>query len=100
MQDSVSPQIAEIRARYQASLPDKAAMIEEHIGVLSGGFVTDVQIEEAHEMLHKLAGSAGMYGYDNVSMLSRSAMTNTSQQSLDVLLSQLNELKALLEELA
>lgn len=100
MQNPVSPQIAEIRARYQTSLPEKATMIDEHIYLLSMESVADSLIQETHEALHKLAGSAGMYGYDEISLLCRAAMTNTSQQALDTLLSQLSELKNLLEEYA
>ena len=97
MQDSISPQIAEIRARYQTSLPEKAAMIQEHILLLSADSITDEKIKETHETLHKLAGSAGMYGYDDVSLLSRAAMNHTSKEQLSTLLSQLDELKTLLE---
>ena len=97
MQNSVSPQIIELRARYQSSLPEKAAMIEEHIVMLSSGGDSDDKISETHEVLHKLAGSAGMYGYDEISSLCRQAMTNSSQQNLSLLLPQLTELKNLLD---
>ncbi len=97
MQEFISPQITAIRERYKASLPDKAVMIEEQIEILSSaGAARD--LSATHEVLHKLAGSAGMYGYDDISALSRTAMACTVEKKIDLLLAQLAELKSLLEQ--
>lgn len=98
MGQSVSPQIAAIRARYQASLPEKIAALEEQIEVLSKAPVQPDCIKYTHEVLHKLAGSSGMYGYDDVSLASRNAMASAADENVETLLTQLDELKQLIEQ--
>ncbi|MGH1426449.1 MAG: Hpt domain-containing protein [Arenicella sp.] len=50
-----------LRARYSEKLPDKITAMQT---LLEGRDVQQLQIH-----LHKLAGSAGMYGYDAISIV-------------------------------
>lgn len=52
---SVEQMLAEARAQFAASLPAKAAALEEHLA--RGAW------EEARRAAHKLRGSAGTYGF-------------------------------------
>lgn len=91
-----SSQIQAIRERYQASLPEKAELITSQIDALSNS--TKDAFSEAHSVLHKLAGSSGMYGYSDIALICRSAMESAQNQDLSSLLQQLSELKELLEQ--
>lgn len=52
---TVEQMLAEARAQFAASLPAKAAALEEHLA--RGSW------EEARRAAHKLRGSAGTYGF-------------------------------------
>jgi HPt (histidine-containing phosphotransfer) domain-containing protein len=52
---TVEQMLAEARAQFAASLPAKAAAIQEHLA--RGAW------EEARRAAHKLRGSAGTYGF-------------------------------------
>lgn len=52
---TVEQMLAQARAQFAASLPAKAAAIEEHLA--RGAW------EEARRAAHKLRGSAGTYGF-------------------------------------
>ncbi len=76
-----SPQIQAIRSRYRASLNDKAQMISVHVKAISDIGVKTQSVEQEklslqslRDDLHKLAGSSGMYGYDDVSVVCRDIM--------------------------
>lgn len=56
---TVEQMLAEARAQFAASLPGKAAALEEHLA--RGAW------EEARRAAHKLRGSAGSYGFVTVS---------------------------------
>jgi len=96
MTEPDSPQILSIRERYKESLLEKAKLIEGLIHSL-GNPTTSRSIKAAHEELHKLAGSSGMYGYDQVSALCRTAMKSAADEETASLLEQLTELKSLLD---
>ena len=93
-----SPQIQAIRERYKRSFTEKIELITEHINALPQAEAG--VMESAHEMLHKLAGSSGMYGYDDIAALCRVAMLNAQQSKADVLIQNLSELKSALEAYA
>jgi len=90
-----SPQVQEIRARYKASLSDKARMINEYLTAFQENS-NDELLTQIRGELHKLAGSAGMYDYDDISSLARSGMVLIDEQSYDGLANQLQLLKDLL----
>ena len=70
-----SPQIQQLKSRYKASLPEKAAQTAELESLLLGEqAMLQQSLQDIHEFLHKLAGSAGMYDYDDIAVLARAAM--------------------------
>lgn len=79
-----SPKIEEIQSRYKRSLIEKAESFEQQLSsIIEAQEAQGTQIEpkkiekiikDTHDMLHKLAGSAGMYGYTEISDDSRTAM--------------------------
>jgi HPt (histidine-containing phosphotransfer) domain-containing protein len=91
-----SPQIQAIRERYKTSLPEKAELIAEQVDALSQSNAS--AFDETHSALHKLAGSSGMYGYDDIAVICRSAMVSAQQKDTQLLIQQLSELIAMLEK--
>jgi len=71
---SDSPQIMAIRSRYKASFNEKKQLVDEYIERLSDKPTDKLILSELHGELHKLAGSSGMYGYDDISCLCRRIM--------------------------
>ena len=70
-----SPQVQQLKSRYKASLPEKSEQIAELQSSLQREQPSSQQtLEEIHEFLHKLAGSAGMYDYDDIAGLARATM--------------------------
>ena len=70
-----------IKLRYKASFNEKKMMIDgfrqelfETTGELSGLF------EKIYSDLHKLAGSLGMYGYEELALQARSGMKQAQIQ--------------------
>ncbi len=97
---SDSPQIAAIKLRYQKSFPEKLELVAEHLNALLGDESTNISIADTREMLHKLAGSSGMYGYTDISTVCRSAMERADQDDSTSLVNRLEHLKELLEQYA
>ena len=91
-----SSQIQAIRERYKVSLPEKAELVAELVDALAQA--SPNAFDESHSALHKLAGSSGMYGYDDVALLCRSAMLSCQQQDTQSLVRQLSELISMLEK--
>jgi HPt (histidine-containing phosphotransfer) domain-containing protein len=70
--DIESPQVKAIRQRYKASLKGKSDMVNDYLVLLiepSG--TSDDKLHNIYLELHKLAGSSGMYGYQDISDLAR-----------------------------
>jgi len=97
---SDSPQIAAIKLRYQQSFPEKAVVVAEHLEALLGDENTEIKVKDTRELLHKLAGSSGMYGYADISALCRSAMERADQGDNTALVNRLEHLRELLEQYA
>jgi len=93
-----SPQIKAIKERYKASFPEKLVILQ----TLREAVENEADFEYVHEELHKLAGSSGMYGYDDIAGLCRLAMQYTGKDSANrqpsKLLSTLGEVINLLEK--
>lgn len=98
MQDS--PQIAAIKLRYQQSFAEKAEVIAEHLAAHLTGEDSAITLQDTRDMLHKLAGSSGMYSYNDISSVCRSAMDRIDQDDLTALANRLEHLKELLEQYA
>ncbi len=85
-QDSL--QILAIRARYQKSFAEKLQQLK----VLEANYQKSQKqdaLDELKEYLHKLAGSSGMYGYDDLSHACRAAMAAIDEGMLQTLDQQL-----------
>jgi len=89
-----SANINAIQARYKASFGEKKMMIDDYRSQLtseSGNL--SLLYEEIHADLHKLAGSLGMYGYDDLAVQARLAMKfslSQDKQPLDESLERLS----------
>ena len=79
---SVNDAILALRRRYAASLPAKAAVAAESVGALLAASEDSAVCETAHRILHRLVGSAGTYGFPDLSRIARSAEI-LLQESLD-----------------
>lgn len=99
-----SPQVMALRQRYRQSLTDKSNDLSEFLNQLSKAEqqsswqLGDEAAHDLGEYLHKLAGSAGMYGYADIAQLARSAMDDNRQSNTVALFERLNELRSLLEQ--
>jgi len=80
-----SPQIQQLKARYRESFPEKLEIILKARSEL----LEDNNLTFAREELHKLAGSSGMYGYNDLASNCRRAMekldAGDSSSSLDAI---------------
>ncbi len=63
--------LEEIRKNYRASFEAKADELMESWRSVESGYFNDAEVAELRSLTHKLAGSAGMYGYDGIASLSR-----------------------------
>lgn len=65
-----SPAVQALHAKYRASLPDKAQALRAELSESadSNG------LEALAGLLHRLAGSAGMYGFNDVAAQARVAL--------------------------
>ncbi len=68
MSNQVVP--AALRDRYLESFPAKAASLSTALQALEMTFDAQ-QIRALRDLAHKLAGSAGMYGFDDLGLLAR-----------------------------
>lgn len=91
---SDSPQVQAIKQRYKESLKDKAEMVS--------GFRLNVEMDSGFgtmkEELHKLAGSSGMYGYQDLADACRAAMSSIDSGAESLLREQLELIIGLLSQ--
>ena len=94
-----SPQVAAIRARYKASFNEKKSLIYGYLQSLKDD---DVDVEsvylDLHSELHKLAGSSGMYGYDDISEICRLIMKEISGECFHEVISNLEKLNEMFSQ--
>lgn len=96
-----SPEIKAIQQRYRASLAEKAEMLSSHLArVNAKDVVLASAYTDLHEDLHKLAGSSGMYGYDDIALAARDLMANIHQQEFSHVVTKLVALRGLLQQYA
>lgn len=79
MTDQDSPQILALKERYKSSFEEKTQLLSDYLTAVENGEATLDQVSELGSFLHKLAGSSGMYGYDDISAASREAMLVANQ---------------------
>ena len=99
-----SSKIQKLKDDYKRNLLEKSAIISELLLMISADApnsdagISDVNLNEIHQYLHKLAGSSGMYGYPEIAQLSRSAMQSSDRKAIQLLVEQLSELRDLLRQ--
>ena len=99
-----SPKVAALKIRYQSSFPAKSAAIAEFEAILeneepaSYSSAVNQNFETAGDYLHKLAGSAGMYGYDDIAQIARLGMAQYKVQDLRGLQHSLKQIRDLLDQ--
>jgi len=94
-----SANINAIQARYKASFVEKKMMIDEYRSQLCDSSGSQPELyEQVHAELHKLAGSLGMYGYDDLAVQARLAMQFSSAQEKQPLDESLQRLSVLFVE--
>ena len=67
MNENLDDSFKEIKDQYEKTIPDKIKSIEEAFIKLKKDTKKE-NVEELRMIVHKIAGSAGMYGYDEVSV--------------------------------
>lgn len=65
--------IAALHARYRAGFPDKRAELLNALSAWRGHLESPEHIAALYLLVHKLAGSAGAYGFDALTELARTA---------------------------
>ena len=94
-----SANIDAIQARYKASFSEKKMMIDGYRSqLLDESNNLSHLCEEIHGELHKLAGSLGMYGYDDLAVQARLAMRLSLTQEKESLDESLERLSLLFVE--
>ena len=93
-----SPKIAALKTQYRASFPEKLALFNSLLAKVVESSGSQESRSDLHEYLHKLAGSSGMYGYENISALCRRLMDEVGSAHIGQLASELESLKHLLRE--
>ena len=97
-----SPQVAALKIRYQSSFSEKSTAVAEFQTILASEDSTycfsrvNQNSETVGDYLHKLAGSAGMYGYDDIAQIARTGMTQHKQEDLSGLQHSLKQIRDLL----
>ena len=91
---SDSPQIQAIKQRYRESLKEKADMVAK----FRSSIEVESQFDLMKEELHKLAGSSGMYGYQDLADTCRAAMGSIDSDAIGILADQLDLIVGLLNQ--
>jgi len=74
MTQTDSPQIKALKERYKDSFSEKINDLEECLHAVQSESATHEDVIKLRDLLHKIAGSSGMYGYNDISVLSRASM--------------------------
>jgi len=96
-----SIEIQAIKSRYKSSLVEKAEMINSYINQVLDTDFSEIEVyENLNGDLHKLAGSSGMYGYQDIADISRSSMKCIVNGDKETLQTNLVSLRNLLRQYA
>lgn len=71
--DGVQNQLAKLKRKYAAGLPEKVAAVERQVASFLGSTWTEEVCFTTYRLLHSLAGSAGTYGYAELGHVARSS---------------------------
>ena len=94
-----SDRINELRLRYQRSLAEKAESISKLLVQVREQALEKDDLQVAvHEYLHKLAGSSGMYGYQDIADLCRKTLEELETNELAGLAERLVQIRNLLQQ--
>lgn len=93
-----SPQIKALKERYKVSFTEKVELLNQQRDIFADGNPSSQQLVELHQLLHKLAGSSGMYGYLDINVLCREIMGKIDVSNVADLVKQINKLTLLLED--
>ncbi|MFT6032139.1 MAG: chemotaxis protein histidine kinase CheA [Arenicella sp.] len=94
MSQSESQQIKNIKDRYKASFGEKIELLNHQRDILVADKAAS---EKLFEIIHKLAGSSGMYGYDDISDLCRHIMAEADNSDADEIEASMAKLVTLFE---
>ncbi len=64
-------ELERIQRDYRLSLPDKGGELRRAWDALCDEDASAAQVDHLHLLLHRLAGSAGTYGYERIAALAR-----------------------------
>ena len=92
-----SPQIKALKQRYRASFPEKIELLRQQLDAVTDGNISPQQRLQVNEVLHKLAGSSGMYEYEDINVSCREIMADIDVIDAADLAHQIAELMLLLE---
>jgi chemotaxis protein histidine kinase CheA len=98
MSQAESPQIKVLKQRYKASFAEKVELLNQQRDLVADGQPSSQQLVELHQVLHKLAGSSGMYGYLDINALCRQTMDQIEAIGTDDLVLEIDKLTLLLEQ--
>jgi hypothetical protein len=59
-------QLDALRRSYQADLPDKLGLIASAVDTLQAGGWSKSDLQSFYLLIHRLAGSAAIYGFDGI----------------------------------
>lgn len=101
MTNQESEKIVQLRRKYQRSLGDKLAQLDQ---LWPRGESRPESVlgndSDFFMFVHRLAGSSGMYGYENLSSTSRQVLNQLEQHQVDELPVTVSKLRGLLKQLA
>lgn len=92
-----SKQVQALKERYRASFGEKVDVLKTLLLQVNQNEGVEGVLRDGHETLHKLAGSLGMYGYDEIALICRDAMAHAKQSEIEPLNTCLERLIELLE---
>lgn len=105
--DAVQNQLAKLKKKYAADLPQKVARVEEQVGAFLAAAWSEELCFATYRQIHSLAGSAGTYGFGELGTTARtgehlikksldgkSALGEPDRKELAVVLSKMKELAA------
>jgi hypothetical protein len=97
MSQAESPQIKALKERYRASFPEKVELLRLQRDAITDGEISPQQRLQLNEVLHKLAGSSGMYGYHEINVSCRDIMAEIDVSDAAGLVDKITGLMLLLE---
>jgi chemotaxis protein histidine kinase CheA len=105
--DPIQNQLAKLKKKYAADLPQKVARVEEQVAAFLAAGWSEELCFATYRQIHSLAGSAGTYGFAELGLAARtgehlikrslenkSPLGDPERQELGLILSKMKELAA------